>query len=445
MAEAGSSAARGFLDGAAEIGARGLKRRKETEQNAGRHGESEREQHHPEIHRYGVALQPDARDIPGIQAQNAANARESEHQPEHPAGDRQDHAFGEQLANDSSASGSDSGADRDFPPASCRARQQKIGDVRACDQQHEAHRAQQNPEKRAHPAHQHFTQRLHTKGPLRTQAVRIALPKTLGRRLELLVRGHQAHARLQAPGHLEVIPLIGTVRIQPEGNVDVRWLVDLDLQAGACHSDDFMRTSAQRDGLADHVGIRTETALPESVSQHRDIAPAGKIFFLREGSAVDRRGPEQGKEIRAGLGFLNLLRQIARLVVRDAESPGRHVLERLGLGAPEVELDGRSAGPGALRRHVHEHDNPLGIGEVHRLEQNRVDEGKDGGIGPHAERQCEDGGDRERRSLEEHPDGVLQVLKKRSHAPLLQKEYVHPGERFPKKRTPGEVSLPRRS
>jgi hypothetical protein len=39
---------------------------------------------------------------------------------------------------------------------------------------------------------------------------------------------------------LKVVPLVGTIRIQPEGHVNIGRLVDLDLEAWPDRSDDFV-------------------------------------------------------------------------------------------------------------------------------------------------------------------------------------------------------------
>ena len=50
-----------------------------------------------------------------------------------------------------------------------------------------------------------------------------------------------------------------------------------------------------------------------------------------------------------------------------------------------------------------------GVGERHRLQQHRVDDRKDRGVGADAERERGDGRQRERRALAEHAQRVLQV------------------------------------
>ena len=60
-----------------------------------------------------------------------------------------------------------------------------------------------------------------------------------------------------------------------------------------------------------------------------------------------------------------------------------------------LELGGRGALAGALRRGVHEKNDAVGIRERGGLQQDRVDHGEDGGIGADAEGQRGDRGGRE--------------------------------------------------
>ena len=80
--------------------------------------------------------------------------------PSDAAGERQQHAFGQQLADDAAAAGADRGADRDLALPAGGADQQQVGDVGAGDQQHEADRAEQHQQRRPHVPHELSLQRL---------------------------------------------------------------------------------------------------------------------------------------------------------------------------------------------------------------------------------------------------------------------------------------------
>ena len=80
---------------------------------------------------------------------NALEAQIGKREPEHPPGDSQQHALGEQLPQDARATGTERRAHRDLLVAVERPRQQQAGDVGARDQQHERHGADKDDDRRA--------------------------------------------------------------------------------------------------------------------------------------------------------------------------------------------------------------------------------------------------------------------------------------------------------
>ena len=61
-------------------------------------------------------------------------------------------------------------------------------------------------------------------------------------------------------------------------------------------------------------------------------------------------------------------------------------------------------------RRLLQHDEAVGVGERHRLEQHRVDDREDRGIGADAERERRDRRGREATALPEHPKRLAQVF-----------------------------------
>ena len=77
------------------------------------------------------------------------------------AADRgQDQRFGEELAHDSAAARTNGGAHRHLPRADAAAREQKVGDVAARDQQHEGDGAEQHEQTLAVVADELLVERL---------------------------------------------------------------------------------------------------------------------------------------------------------------------------------------------------------------------------------------------------------------------------------------------
>ena len=90
-------------------------------------------------------ISSDARNQVG--AQNTTTARSAHcasSTPTRAAEQGHDHAFGHQLAHHVGATGAEREARRDFLAASGEAREQQVGDVRARNQEHAAHRAEQH-------------------------------------------------------------------------------------------------------------------------------------------------------------------------------------------------------------------------------------------------------------------------------------------------------------
>ena len=95
-----------------------------------------------------------AAEVGGDEASSSADAPKARSRPRGAAGEAQEHALGQELADEPPAAGPQRGADRDLARARRGAGEQQVGDVGAGDEQHEADRAQQEEESRADVAHQ---------------------------------------------------------------------------------------------------------------------------------------------------------------------------------------------------------------------------------------------------------------------------------------------------
>src|SRR5262249_30023041 len=149
---------------------------------------------------------------------------------EYAAGYRQHHALREQLADDAPASGSQSGANRDFASAPSRPGQQQIRDVSTSDQEHETDRAQQDPQECPHAADEYFTKGFDPKALLWPHALREPAPEGVRRGFKLGVCYRQRNTRFEPGPDVEIVSLLRAIGIEPEGKVDFRGLVDFNLQ-----------------------------------------------------------------------------------------------------------------------------------------------------------------------------------------------------------------------
>ena len=74
----------------------------------------------------------------------------------------------------------------------------------------------------------------------------------------------QRHAWLQPSHRLEVVPLVGRVRIELEERPTLRRRTELAEIEIAEHADDRVRLAAERDALADDVRIGVEPRFPQT-------------------------------------------------------------------------------------------------------------------------------------------------------------------------------------
>ena len=102
-----------------------------------------------------------ARQARRIARMSALHADAREHEAEHAADDRQQHALGHELAQQPAAAGAERGAHRELAMPRLGARQQQVGEVGARDQQHERHRRLQHPDGAAGAADDLLLHRLH--------------------------------------------------------------------------------------------------------------------------------------------------------------------------------------------------------------------------------------------------------------------------------------------
>ena len=95
----------------------------------------------------------------GSSAISASMPQTASSRPSAAADQAEDHALGEQLADQAAATGAERGPHGDLALARRRAREQQVRDVHARDQQHEADGAEQQPERASQVADHRFVQR----------------------------------------------------------------------------------------------------------------------------------------------------------------------------------------------------------------------------------------------------------------------------------------------
>src|SRR5436309_4189250 len=144
--QAAAEATRALLERVVEIGARRLQRRRQAEDQTGRERDDHRERKHGAVD----ADLLNVRQVEPAQRAKDAGAPEREQQPQRAAEQREQRAFGQQLADQAKPSGAESGADGDLALARRRARQQQVRGVGAGDEQNESDRTEENQKGKLH-------------------------------------------------------------------------------------------------------------------------------------------------------------------------------------------------------------------------------------------------------------------------------------------------------
>src|SRR5204862_1119763 len=124
--------------------------------------------------------------------------------------------------------------------------------------------------------HERLAHRLHAEALVRTQTGgRKLLLEFLGGQREARLGLLERHAVLEPSGGLKIVPLIAAVRIELERYVHLGHRSEiLGMIVGTDDADHGVDVAAERNRLADDVGIAAEAAGPESLADERDMRPA---------------------------------------------------------------------------------------------------------------------------------------------------------------------------
>ena len=177
------------------------------------------------------------------------------------------------------------------------------------------------------------------------------------------------------------------------------------------HAHDGEGRAVERQRLAHDVRVAAEASLPESVAEHDDRH--GLVVFFRQERTAHRGLSAEDREIVAAHHLHgNLLGLGAGAPVHLGEGEARHLREHLVLVAQILVVEVRERQIAGIALVGHEdRGQPIRFVHGNRLEQRRVHEAEDRGVGADAERQREHGDGREARALGQHAQAVAQILK----------------------------------
>ena len=103
--------------------------------------------------------------LPGSRVRQEAQKGERQADADGACGETDEERLGEQLADDTAASRPERDAYAQLAHSARCAGQQKIGGIAAGDQQHDGHRAEQQPQQRTHVANGAVNEVLHVSAP----------------------------------------------------------------------------------------------------------------------------------------------------------------------------------------------------------------------------------------------------------------------------------------
>ena len=208
------------------------------------------------------------------------------------------------------------------------ARKQKIGDIGAGDEQHQADGAEQDHEGIAYVADDAVAERLNLEPHAWTGLLWVIAMVLSGGNPQLRVGLFQRDAGPEKAGDVEEVVHVVADRRKLERQPDIRFgIADETLSDDA---DDRVRLIAQEERLSDDVAITGKPVLPQAVAEHHHLAAVGRIFLRGEGSPQDDRSPEETEIALGNVNAIDLLGVIAGEIEAGADKVvGRNFLKTL--------------------------------------------------------------------------------------------------------------------
>jgi hypothetical protein len=271
-----------------------------------------------------------------------------------------------------------------------RAHEQQIGDVGAGDEQHEADRAEQGQQRRAHVARDEILKLSHGRrvtrvevGPLGGELLLNPFefgPRLLDRHAVFQPRDDGVAA--PAAG-LESGRLLRPVERMPDvAPADERPLI-IDRRH---HADDGLTLAVEPQRLPDDARVASES-LPQPMTDDDDAMTCFAQLVRRERAPEQRRDAERGEVIGAGRDGHDMPRLGAGFEVAVVPGGARHLFKRRAALLPLDEGVRRSERRAPPLVDFAQPDDALRLAERGRGEKHGVDDREDGRV--RADAQCE--------------------------------------------------------
>ena len=206
-------------------------------------------------------------------------------------------AFGEELSDDTPASGAERGPNRELSRANAGASHQQIGHVRTADQKDEADdgKEEDGGEPQLRPD-QFVAEWLNA-----DEAFFPGIPKlarqTVRNRIQVRARSIQRHAGLQSSDHAQPSEQPASLLVLRHRDQGPDAVLAKELKGRRYDADHGVRPSIEQNSSAKNRGIASETCSPEGLAQNDNVGIRGFVVRLEQ-SAEDRPDAEYFEESR---------------------------------------------------------------------------------------------------------------------------------------------------
>ena len=378
---------------------------------ASEQGDDQREHEHAPVE----ANRRKAREVRRCDQREDAQQRRGQYDADGAAHQAEQHGLGHQLPHEPPLAGAECGAHRHFLLTCDRPDEQQVRDVGARDQEHDAGRAEQNPQRLTRTLRQHLLQRHGEEA--------VAIVRVVARHLaaELLEAGARLLAADALPQPADDDQKVAAARARIDGPGERNPRVHtphLGVDRGR-DADDGVRVAVDGQRRSDQRGAAAESALPQLLADDDHLRPARTVLVIREIPAGNRRSRERSEEAGARPGATQSLWRVAAGQRQAARSVGAHLLEDAVPGPPihvawvrrRAVLQPRQLGA------PHLEERP-GIGERHRGQQDGVDDAEERGVDAGAEREGEKRCPGHSGKAPQQACTVAEVLPESFHAPF---------------------------
>jgi hypothetical protein len=350
-----------------------------------------------------------------------AQCRYRKSNPERRSNQRQDSVLDDELAGETGHFSAKGRTDGNLSHAHRAARQQQIGDVDACDEQHEGRGGEQHDQRRLDGSEDHTAKRLDEYPACLVDWIRSL--EVGGNCRELVLRGSNIGAGREASDDQEGVRvarkvLLGGLDRLPHVNLGAGVAIgkaasvvgggeDLqhaEISSRRNHADNRPWAIVDVNGATDDARVALEYARPQTLADHQHRGTAGPVILSTEHSPRDRRDAEQRRKPMRDKHRRHPRRLAG--IERQHGFAGHERPESIEAAAALFEIDQvrprtrLTEGPG-IAIGLPDHDQARRLGQRYRPQQHRVDDTEDRGRDADAECERQQGGGGEARVADE--------------------------------------------